>query len=111
MTAANAESWRAPLSNVAGIYLITDNLAGLHYVGSACGSGGFWQRWCDYAQTGHGGNKLLRDLLKDNPAYASNFTYAILEVADTNALARDLYPRESHWKNVLGSRARGLNAN
>jgi len=111
IAAAQPDSWRAPLSSVAGIYLITDNLAGQQYVGIACGAGGLWQRWMTYAATGHGGNKMLRDLLKGNPDYPSNFSYAILEVADPNALERDLFPRESHWKRVLGTRAHGLNGN
>ncbi|MCD8496817.1 MAG: GIY-YIG nuclease family protein [Alphaproteobacteria bacterium] len=107
----NLEAWRNPLSAVAGVYLITDNYAGQHYVGVACGQGGFWQRWSSYARTGHGDNTRLRGLLRDEAYRVNDFSYAILETADINTPDEDLYARESHWKNVLGSRAHGLNAN
>lgn len=47
-------SWRAALSAVAGIYLITDMKTGKVYVGSATGDGGIWTRWSQYAATGLG---------------------------------------------------------
>lgn len=37
-------SWKSALSSVAGIYLILDGADGKHYVGSASGSDGIWQR-------------------------------------------------------------------
>jgi hypothetical protein len=108
----NIDSWKAGLSAVAGIYLITDTKSGKLYVGIAHGQGGFWQRWSDYAKTGHGGNKELMQLLVTNgSAYARNFQYAVLEIADTHTLCDDLRPRETHWKRILSSRAHGLNAN
>lgn len=58
------ESWRTALSNVAGVYLISDKTSGKLYVGSACGEGGIWQRWSQYAISGHGGNVELIDLLE-----------------------------------------------
>lgn len=103
-------SWHGALSNVKGIYLITDTLTGLQYVGKASGSSGIWQRWSDYVNTGHGGNIELRKLLKEKGSdYVRNFQYSILEIADTNASEQDILNRESHWMNVLGSRAHGLN--
>ena len=42
----SVESWRAALSAVAGVYLITDTRTGKLYVGSATGEGGIWARWC-----------------------------------------------------------------
>ena len=109
------ESWRTALSNVAGVYLIsvTASSDGCLYVGSASGEGGLWQRWCNYSETGHGGNRELRQLLKKHPEYASTLHFSLLEVADVSTGADDLLSRESHWKEVLLTRraAHGLNAN
>lgn len=57
--------WKAALSSVKGIYLISDTSTGKRYVGSAHGGDGVWGRWCDYASTGHGGNAELRALAVD----------------------------------------------
>lgn len=105
------ESWHTALSNVAGIYLISDNATGQLYVGSACGSGGLWQRWVSYAMNGHGGNIEIRKLLETEPHREKDFRYSILEIADTHASTDDILRREQHWKNVLLSRQHGLNAN
>lgn len=103
-------SWKSALGNVKGVYLITDTTTGNHYVGKASGEVGLWQRWCDYATNGHGGNKYLKALLAEHgPAYASHFQYAILEIADTHASEQDIQAREQHWMRVLGTRAFGLN--
>ena len=59
----NHGGWRAALSSVAGVYLITDSKSGRFYVGSATGKGGIWQRWCQYSKSGHGGNRDLNALL------------------------------------------------
>lgn len=105
-------SWRAALSSVAGVYLITDTRSGSLYVGSATGQGGLWQRWCAYADNGHGGNAELRRLLiEEGPERQRAFRYAILEIADTHASAEEVLRRESHWKTILLSRESGLNAN
>jgi hypothetical protein len=105
-------SWKAALSSVGGIYLITDTITGKDYVGSACGEGGIWQRWRAYAETGHGNNIELRTLLQQQGAnYAHNFQYSILEIADLQDSGDQIYVRECHWKNVLLSREFGNNAN
>lgn len=106
------DTWRSALSSVGGIYLITDLATGKLYVGSACGEGGIWARWTAYQQTGHGGNKELRELLAiQGREYAANFQFAVLETADTHADQEAILARESHWKQVLVSRVHGLNAN
>jgi len=108
----NIDSWRAALGNVAGVYVITDRSTGKQYVGSACGVGGIWSRWCAYAKNGHGGNAELRSLLSENGAARSeDFQYAILEVCDLNASNEFIIGRESHWKTVLRTREYGLNNN
>lgn len=103
-------AWKSVLSNVSGIYIITDTKTGKLYVGSACGEGGIWQRWAAYANNGHGGNKDLRALLKLKGAdYAKYFQFSILEVIDLNANEKHVLSRESHWKDVLLSRKFGYN--
>ena len=106
------ESWYAALSNVSGVYLITDTKTGKLYVGSATGSGGIWQRWCDYAHDGHGGNQGLQQVLSEQGQdYAVNFRYSILEIADTHASSDDVLARESYWKTLLCSKEHGYNGN
>lgn len=108
------DSWKSALSNVAGVYLITDTSNGRHYVGSAYGKGGFWQRWKIYSNTGHGDNKILKLLLQQKGNnYSSNFQFSILETADTNSGEYEIRDRESRWKNVICSREKfgGYNAN
>lgn len=105
-------SWRAALAHVAGVYLITDTKAGSHYVGSARGGEGLWQRWSAYAATGHGGNVELRAVLeREGDGYAEHFQYSLLEVCDINSGEDAVLARESHWKRVLMTRAFGLNRN
>jgi hypothetical protein len=107
------ESWRTVLSNVAGVYLISDKRSVKLYVGSASGEGGLWQRWCQYAATGHGGNVELKQILQNEggPERANAFRFSILDVADVHATTDEILGRESHWKNVLLTREQGLNAN
>ena len=106
------ESWRTALSNVLGVYLISDTKSGKLYVGSASGEEGIWQRWSDYADNGHGGNDELKKLIADKgPEYAKNFCYSILEIIDVYASPDEIHRRESHWKDILMSRTHGWNRN
>lgn len=108
----NDQSWRAALSSVAGVYLISDSKSGRFYVGSACGKGGFWDRWVTYSTTCHGGNRDLKKLLGADPVKrAASLQYSVLEIADTHASYEEILGRESHWKSVLMTRIHGLNAN
>jgi len=108
----NNPSWITALSNVAGVYLVTDTTSGKLYVGSAYGGKGIWQRWVAYAKNSHGGNKGLRTLLRKKGAtHASNFQFSLLEVCDLNSSDDYVIERESHWKNVVLSREFGLNEN
>jgi hypothetical protein len=106
------QDWTSALSSVAGVYLITDTLDNKLYVGSASGQGGIWQRWTDYASTGHGGNVELKALLgQGNASRARHFRYAILEIADVHDDVTSIIERETHWKNILLSRICGWNRN
>lgn len=94
------------------MYLISDSKTGRFYVGSACGKGGFWDRWVTYSTTCHGGNRDLKKLLGTDPMRrAASLQYSVLEIADTHASYEEILARESHWKTVLMTRLHGLNAN
>jgi len=106
------DSWKGALSNVSGVYLITDTKTGKLYVGSATGEEGIWQRWSEYAENRHGSNRELVALLSEKgKEYSDNFQYSVLEIADTHASSNDVLSRESYWKDVLCSREHGYNAN
>jgi len=75
------------------------------YVGSATGENGFWQRWEEYVQTGHGGDVALR---RRDP---SDYHVSILEVAGTASTVDDIVNMEQRWKLKLQSREMGLNRN
>lgn len=98
-------AWRGALSSVGGIYLLTHPGSGKQYVGSAYGTSGFWGRWEDYADTGHGGNVAMKELPK------ADFRVSILEVASSSARAEELFELERCWKEKLQSRDFGLNRN
>ena len=109
----NVQSWFGALANIKGIYFIGDRKTGKGYVGSATGDSGIWQRWADYANNGHGGNKELRDILKSGGSdYRHNFQYAILEIADSHTSDEQILERETYWKDALMTKLPfGYNAN
>ncbi|MEX2273154.1 MAG: GIY-YIG nuclease family protein [Vicinamibacterales bacterium] len=107
--AANAE-WIARLEAVAGIYLILDSITGEQYVGSASGERGVWGRWLSYAQSGHGGNQLLRALVR-KPGRPAALTFSLLQVLPRTTPKSELVAIEQRFKAKLGSRVTGLNAN
>lgn len=108
----NIATWKTALSNVKGIYLITDRTTGKQYVGSAYGDECLWQRWSEYAKNGHGNNAELRELLKKHGEdYKYNFKYSVLEICNMSLGNEYIIGRENHWKKVLMTREFGLNKN
>ena len=103
--------WQKHLAGVSGVYLMTDERGGQHYIGSASGAGGLHGRWCNYASCGHGGNKLLVELLATVPGRELDFRFTLLEALPADTPRREVVRRESFWKVALGSRTFGLNAN
>ena len=99
------KSWIEVLKNATGVYLLTCPRTKEQYVGSAYGSEGFWQRWMDYAMTGHGGNVALKS------REASDYQVSILELAGSNLLIEDIVAMETRWKRKLQSGEMGLNRN
>ena len=105
-------SWKTALSNIKGVYLITDRKNGKHYIGSAYGDDAFWSRWRAYSITGHGRDMELIELLNRNGAgYAEHFQFSILEIRSRTTDDEEIKKREKHWKDALQSREFGYNRN
>ena len=98
-------TWAQSLMAAKGVYLLTCPRTKEHYVGSACGDGGFLQRWKEYVRTGHGGNVRLKS------REFSDYQVSILEVAGSATGIEEIVAMENRWKGKLQSRAMGLNAN
>lgn len=107
---ANRE-WHRMLASVAGIYLILDTVTGMQYVGSASSKDGILGRWKQYAMDGHGGNKLLKELLEQDPHRYKKFQYSILKTLPKAMTQNEVVAVETLFKEKLGSRAFGLNSN
>jgi hypothetical protein len=107
---ANRE-WHRMLAAVAGIYLITDGTTGRQYVGSAYGAEGVLGRWSAYAASGHGGNRLLRELMDTNVEHCNHFSFTLLRTLPRTLTRDEVYAYENLYKMKLGTRAHGLNAN
>ena len=104
--------WKKVLSITKGVYLINDTKNGKFYVGSAYGEDGIWGRWVNYVLTnGHGNNKLLIELLKDDPTYAFNFRFSILMLLPRTITPDEAIKKERLFKNKLGTNSFGLNSN
>jgi hypothetical protein len=98
-------SWIRRLEETRGVYLLVFD-DGMQYVGSATGESGFWQRWEAYLANGHGGNKVLLRDQRD----ARNAMVAILETSGSRETRNDIVKREMFWQQVLGSKAKTLDA-
>jgi hypothetical protein len=103
--------WHRALASVSGIYLILDTVTGLQYVGSAYGAEGILGRWQAYAQSGHGGNLQLRELIAKSPSGVHAWQYSILTTLSQSVTRDEVIQLESLYKQKLGSRAHGLNSN
>ncbi len=104
--------WKVALSNVFGVYLLTDTSTGKHYVGSAYGENGIWGRWSDYIYGYHGNNKELKELydVHSKEYFKKYFKFTILEVLSTSLVPEEVIQRESLWKSKLQTIAFGYNA-
>ena len=98
-------SWVDTLRHVKGVYLLVDRGSGKQYVGSALGRDSLWGRWCDYARTGHGGDRELRRLGR------RPYRVTILQAVPMISPDDDVLAMESLWKEKLMTREFGLNAN
>ena len=97
-------SWMAVLRASRGIYLLTCPRTKEQYVGSATGEAGFWGRWREYYETGHGGNVRLKS------REPSDYQIAVLEVAGSEQTTVDILHAEQRWMRKLQSTEMGLNS-
>ena len=108
------KDWVSALSNQKAVYLITDKNNGKLYVGSATSENGMLlQRWSNYVRDGHGGNKELKELVKNFgfDYVKKHFQYSILENYNAKVDDHIILARESWWKETLQSRTWGYNSN
>ena len=97
--------WKAALSQWRGIYYIFDVKLGKGYVGSACGGENILGRWLEYAASGHGGNKKLKE---QEP---NGFLFTILQRTSPDMERDEVGRLEASWKDRLHTRDFGLNEN
>ena len=105
------ELWQTALSSVKAVYLILDTKNGQQYVGSAYGDGGLLERWKCYADTFHGNNKLMKELICDHPDRYRYFQFSILQIFSMSVPDDMIINAESLWKRKLGTKEYGMNAN
>ncbi len=104
--------WKSKLEACNCIYLILDKSNGKHYVGSTYNKQGIWGRWGVYAETGHGNDISLKELLDKDPLYAQKyFQWSILEILPLNIVDTVAIDRESLYKEKFGTRDFGYNNN
>lgn len=99
-------AWKSALSHWRGIYYIFDTSGGQGYVGSAYGDSNLLGRWLEYAASGHGGNRLLR---QRDPRH---FRFTILQRVSPDMEADEVIRLEGTWKDRLHTHPpHGLNEN
>ena len=94
------------LSSLNGIYLIRDKSSGKMYIDSAYGEDDIYGRCLNYVLSVNEGVKELRG--HQDPY---RFEFSILEVIPHKSSAEEVIHRENRWKEKLGTRVFGLNAN
>ena len=107
----NDEVWKSNLQSVNCIYCIVDKSNGKLYIGSTYGSNGIWGRWQEYAQEGHGENKILKELIKKYKVDPNNFQWIILEILPLRIKPEKAISRESFYKEKFCTRNFGYNLN
>jgi hypothetical protein len=104
--------WKRMLTVVKGVYLIRDSKSGKLYIGSAYGEDGIWGRWSSYVSSGgHGGNKSLLSLVRDNTGYEYNFQFSVLMLLPKSITPDEAIEKEKLFKKKLGTNTFGLNHN
>jgi len=95
------DAWHTALSSVNAIYLIVDRETGKQYVGSAYGKGGLLGRWTCYADSLHGNNKQMRELICAHPERYRHFQFSILQILPKTATDEEVIRTESLYKKKL----------
>ena len=105
--------WQRALSKVFGVYCICDTSTGKLYIGSACEKNeSIWHRWAEYVKTnGHGNNKKLVDLIKNNPTRAKYFQFSLLAIRSKHSTRKEVNELENKFKEKFDTRVHGYNDN
>ncbi len=103
--------WHTALSSVNAIYLIVDRKNGKQYVGSAYGKDGLLGRWSIYAATGHGNNKLMKEVVCTHQDRYKEFQFSILQILPKNLTDDEIINIETLYKKKLLSKEFGMNDN
>ncbi len=106
-------SYYEALKNVTGIYCLTDRHTGKLYIGSATGEEGIKQRWGNYLDSKHGGNKALIDLynFKGAEYFEKYFTFTLIEYFSLSYDTEKILEREKYWKQCFDTIRNGYNEN
>lgn len=101
------------LKKITGVYCLTDTHTGKLYIGSATGEEGVAQRWGNYLDSKHGGNKKLIALYEQKGAvyFEKYFTYTLLEYFGLSYDPVKILEREQYWKKCLDTIKNGYNDN
>jgi hypothetical protein len=101
------------LKKVTGIYCLTDTKNGKLYIGSATGVDGVAQRWANYLDSKHGGNKKLIALYneKGSEYFEKYFTYTLIEYFGLSYDSERILKREQYWKKCFNTIRNGYNDN
>ena len=101
------------LKKITGVYCLTDTHTGKLYIGSATGEEGVAQRWGNYLDSKHGGNKKLIALYeqKGSVYFETYFTYTLLEYFGLSYDPIKILEREQYWKKCLDTTRNGYNDN
>ncbi len=101
------------LKKITGIYCLTDTNTGKLYIGSATGGEGVAQRWGNYLDSKHGGNKKLIELYnKEGSEYfEKHFTYTLIEYFGLSYDPIKIIEREQYWKKCFDTIKHGYNDN
>ncbi|QKT05483.1 GIY-YIG nuclease family protein [Mycoplasma sp. OR1901] len=106
-------TYKEALEAVKGVYCLTDIETGKLYIGSATGLEGVAQRWGNYLDSKHGGNKQLISLYNEKGAkyFEENFYFSIIEYFSLSYDDNKIIERESYWKDVFATKKHGYNDN
>lgn len=105
------KSWQEAMSQMQGVYCLTDTSNGKLYIGSATGQRGFAQRWKDYLNNQTGGNKKLIELYKDlgEDHFKKYFKFTVIEWYPLSYDEKKILEREYYLMDVFNTRNTGYN--
>lgn len=107
------EHYYEALTKITGVYCLTDTHTGKLYIGSATGEEEVAQRWGNYLDSKHGGNKKLITLYSQKGAeyFEKHFTFTLLEYFGLSYDPIKILEREQFGKRCFDTIRNGYNDN